>query len=228
MTAVLDVGCGTGNLLVEVAAGHPGLPLTGIDPSEALLGKARARPELADAALVAGGVEAMPFVDGAFSHTLSLLVLQEFADRDGAVVEMRRVTRTGGVVAACQWDFGKMPVIAALVEAITEVDPVAGARLDRRASPVFHDEAELVDCWTRGGLGDVTATRIVVERRFAGFDEVWAPLLAGSTPSTLTLAGMPAEQRARVRELMMRRLGVVDTKAAMTLRAEALVVRGRA
>ncbi len=225
---VLDVGCGTGNLLAEVAARHPGVRFVGIDPSEALLRKARARADLSGARLLAGGVESMPFADGGFSHTLSMLVLQEFTDRERAIAEMRRVTGAGGIIAACQWDFAKMPVIDALVEAITEVDPVGGARLDRRSSPVFNDEGELVESWVRGGLADVTAGRIMVERTFAGFDRVWLPLLAGSTPSTLALAALSAAPQARVRTLMMRRFGVVDVGAAMTLRAEALVVRGTA
>ena len=228
LSDVLDVGCGTGNLMAELAAAHPDAVLTGIDPSQALLAKARARPELGRAVLIAGGVEAMPFAAGRFSHVLSMLVLQEFTDRDGALAEMRRVTRPGGVVAGCQWDFARMPVIAALVEGIAAVDTAAGERLGRRASPVFGDEAELIDCWTRAGLTEVTAGRITVRRSFGGFDAVWRPLLAGSTPSTLTLAAMGEDDRARVREAMAARLGVRDTDAVLTLEAEALVVRGTA
>ena len=93
LSDVLDVGCGTGNLMAELGAAHPDAVLTGIDPSQALLTKARERPELGRAVLIAGGVEAMPFAAGRFSHVLSMLVLQEFADRDGALAEMRRVRR---------------------------------------------------------------------------------------------------------------------------------------
>lgn len=227
LSDVLDIGCGTGNLLAAVAAAYPGAALTGIDPSAALLAKAQARPELAGVTFVAGGVEAMPFANGRFSHTLSMLVLQEFADRDGALAEMRRVTRPGGVIAGCQWDFARMPVIAALIEGIAAVDPLAGERLGRRGSPVIGDEAELANWWARVGLTGVTAGRITVRRTFASFDEVWRPLLAGSTPSTLTLAAMGEADRARVREEMIAGLGVRDPAAELTLVAEAMVVKGR-
>jgi SAM-dependent methyltransferase len=225
---VLDVGCGTGNLLVAVAAEHPGARLTGVDPSAALLAKARMRPELSQASLVAGGAGALPFADGRFSHTLSMLVLQEFPDPDGALAQMRRVTQAGGVVAACQWDFARMPVIDAVVAAVGSVDAEAGARLDRRGSPVFGEESELSDCWTRAGLAEVRAGRIAVTRRFANFDELWAQLLAGSTPSTLALASLPEADRVRAREHMLARLAVADASEPLTLTAEALVVAGRA
>ena len=114
---VADIGCGTGNLLAALAARNPEASLVGIDPSLALLSKARLRPELAAAAFEVGAVEALPVQGGSADYTLSMLVLQEFADRPLALAEMRRITRVGGVVAACQWDFARMPIIAALIEA---------------------------------------------------------------------------------------------------------------
>ena len=117
--SLLDIGCGTGNLLAAASGVFPGARLVGVDPSPALLGTARKRPELAGIDLLEGSAEALPFDDATFDACLSLLVLQEFADRPGTLREMRRVTRRGGVVAACQWDFERMPVIAALVDAGT-------------------------------------------------------------------------------------------------------------
>ena len=43
---VLDIGCGTGNLLCSLATDFPRAKLVGIDPSTSLLEKARGRPEL--------------------------------------------------------------------------------------------------------------------------------------------------------------------------------------
>lgn len=127
--SLLDIGCGTGNLLVASKIQFPDARLVGIDPSSALLRKARARMELAQAELLEGAAERLPFDDATFGGCLSLLVLQEFADRSGTLREMRRVTRAGGVVAACQWDFARMPVIAALVDALAAIDPDEGERL---------------------------------------------------------------------------------------------------
>ncbi len=225
--AVLDVGCGTGNLLAAIKARYPGAKLAGVDPSTALLAKARRRPELADARLEEGMVEALPFPDVSFDHTLSLLVLQEFADRGCALSEMRRVTRRGGIVAGCQWDFAGMPVIDLLVEAITEINPAAGQRIGANSPRVFDDEAELVDWWTRMGFEDIDAGRIAVARDFPDFDFIWRTLLNGQTPSTLTLASLPPAEQQAVHERMARHFPV-GTEGRLEITAEALVVKGRA
>jgi ubiquinone/menaquinone biosynthesis C-methylase UbiE len=115
----LDVGRGTGNLLAALADGLPADALTGVDPSATPLSKARRRPELAGVTLLEGTPGHLPFENGRFDYCLSQLVLQEFPDQLTALREMRRITQRGGTVAACQWDFARMPVINALLEAIT-------------------------------------------------------------------------------------------------------------
>jgi SAM-dependent methyltransferase len=226
VASLLDVGSGTGNLLAAASTAMPGTRLVGVDPSKALSRKARQRPELAHVAFADGGAEALPFTAGTFDCCLSLLVLQEFPDLPAALGEMRRVTRPGGIVAACVWDFSRMPVIAVLVDAIAAVDPKLGNALAASAPPQIADEAGLARCWSEAGFAEVSAGRIAVARRFRDFDQVWRPLLAGSTPSTLTLAALPAPQRDAVQSIMRRRLA--ETPLGVSVVAEALVVRGRA
>ena len=223
--SLLDVGSGTGNLLAAATTALPGTRLVGVDPSQALLRKARARPELAEATFIEGRAEALPFAVGVFDGCFSLLVLQEFPDRLAALREMRRVTRPGGIVAACVWDFSRMPVIASLVEAIKAVDPDAGAGLSTNSPLQVPDEARLTQDWIDAGLGEVLAGRIVVGSVFLNFNEFWHPLLSGSTPSTLTLAALPEPDRARVKSAMRKRFAAKP--GGFSVVAEALVVRGR-
>ena len=150
-TSLLDLGCGTGNLLAAAATCLPDARLVGLDPSSALLRKARSRAELASAELIEGASENLPFADATFDCCLSLLVLQEFTDRLSALREMRRVTRPGGIVAACQWDFRVMPIIAALVEAVAAINPSASGRLATKSPEPFNDEAELAEAWIKSG-----------------------------------------------------------------------------
>lgn len=221
---IVDLGCGTANLLVAAAAlaTHP--KLVGIDPSLALLAKARKRPELAHATLLEGRVEDVPLEDHSADFTLSALVLQELSDRQAALAEMRRITHPGGVVAACQWDFARMPVIDALVTAIESVRPSAAQSIAASSPRPFVDERELHDHWSAAGLGEVKTGRITVERTFERFEDLWRPLLAGSTPSTLTLAAMSPSEQLAVRSQMegLLRAG----QGAVRLTAEALVVAG--
>jgi ubiquinone/menaquinone biosynthesis C-methylase UbiE len=222
----LDVGCGTGNLLAAVQAVSRGAFLCGVDPSPVLLAKAKLRPELAGGTLLEGIVERLPIDDDVMDYTLSMLVLQEFADRPAALREMSRVTRAGGCVAGCQWDFARMPVIATLVHSIETVSPEAARAIAANSHPVFHDEAELRATWQQAGLVDVRTARLVVERVYPAFDDLWRPLLAGSTPSTLALASLPDGDRSAVYQLMQGRLANLRPTDPVAITAEALAVAG--
>lgn len=223
---IVDLGCGTANLLAA-ATSFSNARLIGIDPSPALLAKARERPELVRATLLEGGVESIPLGTATADFTLSLLVLQEFSDRPAALAEMRRITRPGGTVAACQWDFARMPVINALMTAIETVRPSAVQSIAANSPQAFVDEGELFACWHNAGLVEVRTGRITVTRTFEVFEDLWRPLLAGSTPSTLTLASMSQREQLAVRESMEARLGWPGGEPFL-LSAEALVVAGLA
>ena len=225
--SLLDIGCGTGNLLMAAAGHFPDARLVGIDPSAALLRKARGRVELAGADLLEGAAERLPFADANFDGCLSLLVLQEFVDRFATLREQLRVTRPGGVVAACQWDFARMPVIAALVDAISTIDSDMGERLATRSPDLISSEAELAAAWSGAGFREVATSRVEVIHQYRDFDELWISLLGGSTPSTLMLSALLADDRETVRQRMQSRFHVADPTSVLEVVAEALVVRGR-
>ena len=58
------------------------------------------------ARLTVAAAESLPFEDGTFDVTLSQLVVNFLSDPEGGLREMARVTRPGGVVAGCVWDYG--------------------------------------------------------------------------------------------------------------------------
>jgi ubiquinone/menaquinone biosynthesis C-methylase UbiE len=91
---VLECGCGTGLLLERIArfARHA----SGIDLSPGMLEKARARGlDVHEAS-----VTEIPHPDAKFDVTCSFKVLAHVEDIRGALSEMARVTRPGGVVIA--------------------------------------------------------------------------------------------------------------------------------
>jgi ubiquinone/menaquinone biosynthesis C-methylase UbiE len=100
--AVLDVGCGTGELLAAIAERVPGARLVGVDLSPAML--AVARRKLGDrASLVAGDAGRLPFADRRFDWVLSSSALHYWADPVAALAEIARVTKAGGRVAITDW-----------------------------------------------------------------------------------------------------------------------------
>jgi SAM-dependent methyltransferase len=180
------------------------------------------------AQFIAGLVEQMPFADGIFDGCLSLLLLQEIRERGPALHEMRRVTLPGAVVAACQWDFDHgMPLSTAIRDALQAVAPDMGENLGKRQSGAFASEAELQEHWEGAGFAEVATTRLVVTLSYASFDDLWQPLLSGSTPVTAAVAALPPEAREQVRRRLRERLVGAGRDGGFSLRAAAFAVRGR-
>ncbi|HEU5064582.1 MAG TPA: bifunctional demethylmenaquinone methyltransferase/2-methoxy-6-polyprenyl-1,4-benzoquinol methylase UbiE [Gaiellaceae bacterium] len=92
---VLDVCCGTGDLALSAA--EAGGKVTGLDFSEQMLGRARAKEPAIE--WVSGDALALPFADGAFDAVTIGFGLRNLADGELGLAEMRRVLSPGGRVA---------------------------------------------------------------------------------------------------------------------------------
>src|SRR5919108_261504 len=101
---VLDVGCGPGALTAELVARLGATSVAAVDPSEPFVAAARERHPGVD--VRRASAESMPFGDDTFDGTLAQLVVHFMTDPVAGLAEMARVTRPGGVVAACVWDHG--------------------------------------------------------------------------------------------------------------------------
>jgi ubiquinone/menaquinone biosynthesis C-methylase UbiE len=96
---VLDVGCGTGLFLNDLAARYDGLELTGLDLSEHMLARARQNAIAARSAapvFVQGSVYEMPFADGAFDVALNCISCHFYLEQVRAFREICRVLVPGG------------------------------------------------------------------------------------------------------------------------------------
>ncbi|MFB4162603.1 class I SAM-dependent methyltransferase [Alteribacillus sp. JSM 102045] len=96
---VLDVGCGTGRLLLKGA--KEAASLTGIDLSEGMIKKARKlealQPGKASTTFIVGDAYALPFVDRTFDISISTLVMFLLPEPEKGIKEMARVTKSNGI-----------------------------------------------------------------------------------------------------------------------------------
>jgi|SRR5688572_15970006 len=100
--SVLDIGCGTGELLVRLAAKYPAARLAGLDPVPAMLEKARHK--LSDKVeLRAGWANELPWSDASFDVVVSCNMFHYITHPVEAVQEMERVLRPGGRMVITDW-----------------------------------------------------------------------------------------------------------------------------
>jgi SAM-dependent methyltransferase len=94
--SLLDVGCNSGELLIECRKELPHLELTGVDVNVAALDIARAALPDVDIRIASG--DDLPFEDARFDCVTCIEVLEHIpADRrKAALAEMHRVLRPGG------------------------------------------------------------------------------------------------------------------------------------
>lgn len=98
---LLDVGCGSGSITIELAKMIPNGQLTGLDISGAILESAEVHAERAGVSnitFVKGDVHDLPFPDGAFDVVHTHQAVAHFQDHARAIKELVRVTKKGGVV----------------------------------------------------------------------------------------------------------------------------------
>ncbi|HLK39176.1 MAG TPA: methyltransferase domain-containing protein [Polyangiaceae bacterium] len=98
---LLDVACGTGRLLGQMAVAHPRLRLYGVDLSPAYLRAARDRlAGVPEVSLAAENAENLPYRDGTFDVMTSVFLFHELprATRRTVLREMKRVLGAGGLL----------------------------------------------------------------------------------------------------------------------------------
>jgi SAM-dependent methyltransferase len=191
---VLDVGCGPGALTAELVTRVGAEKVAAVDPSESFVEAARARQPGVD--IRPASAEKLPYPDDEFDAVLAQLVVHFMADPVGGLREMARVTRPGGVVAACVWDFegGRGPVslmwtaAKQLDAAIEDESQLAGSR-----------RGDLVELLEEAGLQEVFEGELAVHLD-ASFDEWWAPFLSGVGPGGSYVARLDPAHREELRE----------------------------
>lgn len=224
---VLDVGCGTGSVVDAIVTATRPDEVVGVDGSPGFLQLARDRFRDPRVRFETGDAQNLSFGDGAFTSAVAMLVLNFVPDPARAAREMRRVTRGGGHVGACVWDYGgEMIMLRRFWDAAVEVDPSASQR--HEALMPLCREGELADLWRATGLADVRERPVVIEMRFTSFDDYWKPFLGGVGPSGRYVASLSTETRQALERALRAGLWQDQPDQPRALRARARAVAGRA
>ena len=225
---VLDVGCGTGSLSFALVENPQIATVHGIDFASAYIEHATRSNRESRVNFGIGDACDLPFPDGWFDHSLSLLVLQFIPDPMRAVREMRRVTRSGGTVAATTWyTRGGMIIQRMFFDTASAIDPVAAdwrARTCARSVSLPHGLARL---WRDAGLIDVVQDSMAIQMEYSSFDDFWTSLAGTDGPYAAYLTTLAANARQKLRGLIQSAYLDGDLDGARSYMAAAWAVRGR-
>jgi arsenite methyltransferase len=196
----LDVGCGTGFPLIELAERlGPGSHVHGLDPWSAAMARAAekiASRETRNVTLQEGSATAMPFADGTFDLIVSNLGVNNFDDRPGSIRECRRVAKSGAPIALTTNLQGHMQEFYAIFD---EVLNSAGDSESRRRLREHVDHRATVagvrDLLENGGFSVTRVVERTDRMRFAngtallrhhfiklGFLDAWKKVVPGREP----------------------------------------------
>ncbi|MFG2543444.1 methyltransferase domain-containing protein [Streptomyces sp. NPDC048594] len=179
---VLDIGCGPGTITADLAALVPDGHVTGVDRAPEIVDRARATAAergLGNTDFAVGDVHALDYPDDTFCVVHAHQVLQHVGDPVGALREMRRVARPGGIIAVRDSDYGAMTWYPA--------SPGMDAWLDlyrrvARANGGEPDAGRRLKAWAlEAGFTDVTATSATWTFATAEEREWWSGLWADRT-----------------------------------------------
>ena len=219
--AVLDVGSGTGALAFAVRDATTKTRVLGIDLSPEYVSYASSSNKDARVHFEVGDAQALRQSDGAFDHTISLLVLNFVPDPRRAVAEMMRVTRPGGTVSSAVWDYGDgMEMLRTFWDEATALDRTMAGH-DEKQMPLCK-QGELAALFRAAKLEAVSETGLVVRMRFSSFDDYWEPFRLGQGPAGAYVAVLSPDHLQALRERLRTRLlgrGGSDRPLEMPARA---------
>jgi SAM-dependent methyltransferase len=191
----IDVGSGPGSLTAELVARLRADHVSAVDPSESFVAAAAERYPGVD--VRRAPAEALPYPADSFDAALAQLVVHFMTDPVAGLREMARVTRRGGVVAACVWDFGgRRGPLGPFWEAARELDADVVDESERAGARAGH----LGELFRAAGLERITETELPLSRDVDGFDAWWEPFTRGVGPAGGYLAGLDRERQAALSE----------------------------
>lgn len=221
----LDVGCGTGALSQTILQLADPARIKGIDRSEGFINFAKEHVPDSRVEFEVRDAESLTDDSESFDAVVSGLVLNFIPHPDRALAEMKRVTRSGGVVAVYVWDYAQgMQLIRHFFDAAIALDPKVIELDEGPRFPICHPDA-LRQLFESTGLQNVEVRAIEIPTVFRDFDDYWTPFLGGQGPAPSYAMSLSEESRAALSERI--RAGLpFNTDGSISLVARAWAARG--
>lgn len=194
---VLDVGSGPGALTAELVRRLGAAAVWAVDPSEPFVAAVGERHPGVDVRV--GSAENLPFGDDVFDVSLAQLVVHFMEDPVAGLAEMRRVTRSGGLVAACVWDHaGGQGPLGTFWAVARRFDPGVADESHMAGT----SEGHLEELFNAAGITELEGGSLTVRLEHPTFEDWWEPYTLGVGPAGSYVSSLQPEQQTRLRQEM--------------------------
>ena len=193
-----DIGCGTGQLSLQIASKCNPSHQVGIDKSEGFL--TQAKKNVPSAEFRVCDAQNIDLPDNEADYAVSGLVLNFVTDKAKALSEMARIVRPEGTVGLYVWDYaGQMQIMRYFFDTARLIDPKSSAYDDGINASICRPKA-LSDAFAAAGLSDVETTAIDIPAAFVNFQDYWKPFLGGTGSAPKYCMSLDENTRNKIRD----------------------------
>ena len=220
----LEIGCGTGALSRAILENCAPRSLIGIEPSEGFAEHARTTIADQRARFEIAKAEELPLEDNSVVIATSALVLNFIPDKSLALAEMKRVTRSGGIVSFYVWNYpgGGVDFIDEFWKAAGELDEDS-VELDESKRFPFCTPDGLLELCAGAGLSDAEVAAIEIPTYFDTFADFLHPFTLGAGPAPSYFVSLTQTQKEQLQEILKKNIGA-DGPIQLAARAWAVKV----
>ncbi len=146
-----------------------------------------------------------------------------FARLGGCGEEMRRVTKPGGIVAACWWDSSRDNEFHQRIwDAITAIDPTV-----KRPTMACASSEALLSLWSSAGLTNVVVDALAFPYVSESFEHFWRfQSLQGQGGAAAYIVALPEDRREMLKQRFRQEVLGSRSEGPFAIKAKAWAVRG--
>ena len=225
LSSCLEIGCGTGALSEAIFKYSMPKQYCGIDPSDGFISKAKYRLQ-GKGEFKVGSASDLPFENDVYDFIVSGLALNFFPDLEKALAEMKRVSKSNGIIAAYVWDYsGRIDLLRYFWNAAISIDPQSH-KLDEGVRFPICNLNNLKSAFQSAGLSEIEVGTLDINMPFENFKDYWNPFLGRQGPAPAYFDSLSIESQEELRSKIYDQLPI-EADGSIRLLGRALAVKGK-